>query len=520
MKRLKLKKIDKLLLKEFFPPFIVAFGIAQFVLMMQFLWLYIDDIAGKGVGFFLLIEMIYYMGLTLIPLSLPIAVLLASVMVYGSLAEKYELASLKSAGIPLMRTMRSTMIVAALIALTSYLFSDYVIPYANLKSKSRLYDIKKQKPALYLEPGVFNEDFQGHAIRIGGKSTDNKRISDVMIDDDRSNFGNRFNVLRAQDGEMYITENDRFFVMQLKNGHQYQKLEETSGNRKYPFIRTKFGSWTKVFDLKEFDISRTGEDLFKNYHAMLSIDQLKIQIDTIADRLIELKDEVVVDTESKMAFLSYEPANEHIVSAKIDSTLPLTAQKYVQKSGIKAKPPLKIIWEQPHIADLWTSRSIAGLFAEEKRVDLLDKARSQTRASKHKAFGYRRAVVYEQHNIVKHLYLLHSKYGQAVVCFIFLFIGAPMGAIVRKGGFGYPLLVAITSFMVYIILNELFEKLAKNATHTIDPVLGAWMPCLILMPIGLWLTIRAMNDSKLVDLSGVRDKLQLLPGLLRGLKKT
>lgn len=502
MKLFKLKKIDKLLLKEFFPPFIVAFGIAQFVLMMQFLWLYIDDIAGKGVGFFLLIEMIYYMGLTLIPLSLPIAVLLASVMVYGSLAEKYELASMKSAGIPLMRTMRSTMIVASLIALTSYLFGDYVIPYANLKSKSRLYDIKKQKPALYLEPGVFNEDFQGHAIRIGGKSSDNKRISDVMIDDDRSNFGNRFNVLRASDGEMYITENDRFFVMQLKDGHQYQKLEETTGARKYPFIRTKFSSWTKVFDLKEFDISRTGEDLFKNYHAMLSIDQLKYKIDTISARITEMKDQAIHDTQMKSAFLKYDPAKEKKPITAIDSTLPLTAQKYAQKAKTPAKPPLKIIYAQPHLDELMTTKSIAGVFSEENRVDLLSKARSQTTASKTRTFGYERSVVFEQHNIVKHRYLLHSKYGQAVICFIFLFIGAPMGAIVRKGGFGYPLLVAITSFMVYIILTELFEKLAKNATHTIDPILGAWMPCLIMMPIGLLLTIRAMNDSKLIDLSG------------------
>ncbi|MDH3650549.1 MAG: LptF/LptG family permease, partial [Saprospiraceae bacterium] len=184
MKLLKIKKIDKLLVREFIPPFIVAFSIAQLVLMMQFLWLYIDDIAGKGVGILLLTEMIYYMGLSLIPMSLPIAVLLASVMVYGSLAEKYELASLKTAGIPLMRTMRSSMVLAGLIAFSSFFCSNYVIPYANLKFRSRLYDIKKQKPALYLESGVFNDDFQGYSIRIGKKSADNRRIEDIMIDDD------------------------------------------------------------------------------------------------------------------------------------------------------------------------------------------------------------------------------------------------------------------------------------------------------------------------------------------------
>ncbi|MBX2817774.1 MAG: LptF/LptG family permease [Saprospiraceae bacterium] len=497
--KLRISKIDKLLVREFLPPFLVAFGIAQFVLTMQFLWLYIDDIAGKGVGFFLLVELIYYMSLTLFPLSLPIAVLLASVMVYGSLAEKYELASMKSAGIPLMRTMRSSMIIAGLIAFTSYLFSDYVIPYANLKAKSRLYDIKKQKPALYLEPGVFNEDFQGHAIRIGSKSADNRRIKDVMIDDDQSNFSNRFNILRAKDGEMFITPDDRFFVMKLEDGHQYQKLEETSGRRKYPFVRTNFETWTKVFDLGEFDINRTGEDLFKTYHEMLSIDQLEVKIDTIRGTLEGMYKEVRSDTRRKMAFATYDPALDTTSAEgpKVKKNLGrLTDSLAIAKSRTPEK-----YWSEPypqtHLHDLMSAPSVVGTFDPAKRIDLLNKARSQAQSSKNKSFEYMRTVAFEEHNLVKHRYLLHSKYGQALVCFIFLFIGAPMGAIVRKGGFGYPLLVAIIFFMVYIVLSELFEKLAKNNTHTIDPVLGAWMPCIILFPIGLILTIRAMNDSKI-----------------------
>ena len=506
---LRFSKIDKLLVREFLPPFLVAFGIAQFVLTMQFLWLYIDDIAGKGAGFFLLIELIYYMSLTLFPLSLPIAVLLASVMVYGNMAEKYELASLKSAGIPLMRTMRSSMMIAALVAFTSYLFSDYVIPYANLKAKSRLYDIKKQKPALYLEAGVFNDDFQGHAIRIGSKSSDNRRIKDVMIDDDQSNFRNQFNMLRARDGEMYITPDDRFFIMKLEDGHQYQKLEEEAGRKKYPFVRTNFKTWTKIFKLDEFDINRTGEDLFKSYHEMLSIDQLKWKIDTIKDHLQEIYLEVRTDTDSKTKFLTYDVEEDTVVLQRpiIQNIKPEEAKKIPRNVPPKVT---SLTYSQIDSVDLHAISSVIHLFEDGKKIDLLNKARAQARASKNKSFEYGRTLKWEEHNLVKHRYMLHSKYGQALICFIFLFIGAPMGAIVRKGGFGYPLLVAIIFFMLYIVLSELFEKLAKNNTHTIDAAFGAWMPCIILFPIGLVLTIRAMNDSKLADLSWLQNVWQFL----------
>ncbi|MCB0533733.1 MAG: LptF/LptG family permease [Saprospiraceae bacterium] len=162
-----MKKIDKLLLSSFIGPFIVSFGIALFVLVMQFLWLYIDEIAGKGVSVFILIELIAYLSIATFPMALPIAVLIAGVMVLGNLAERYELSSMKSAGVSLIRIMRSMIIMAAGIAFFSYICSDFLIPIANLKFKSRLYDIRKQKPALTLEKGVFNEDFRQFVIRIG-----------------------------------------------------------------------------------------------------------------------------------------------------------------------------------------------------------------------------------------------------------------------------------------------------------------------------------------------------------------
>lgn len=535
----RIKKIDKLLFKEFIPPFLMAFSIAMFVLTMQFLWLYIDDIAGKGVGFFVLVEMIYYMGLSLIPMALPIAMLLASVMVYGNLAEKYELPSLKSAGIPLMRVMRSSMIFAAFISMASFLCANYVIPYANLKSRSRLYDIKKQKPALTLTTGVFNDDFQGYSIRIGHKAADNRHISDVMIDDDNSNNRNQFNFVRADEGEMYVTENGRYFIMHLKDGQQYQEAEPSNVSNDFPFIRTRFKEWTKTFDLGEFDLRRTDENLFKSYHAMLSTEQLSEGIDSISRGINRLQHGIISDTRTKMQFYYYDPATDSTIvfqqraaavteqrirATNGEDTLPSVVTRAMEKmredslrtgtrdsividtSKAKVVPrdrSRKFVVEQPYLDSLAKAESILALFDVERRMVYAENARNIIRNSKSRLYEYRQKLRSEQQRRQRYTYQLHSKYAFAVVCFIFLFIGAPMGAIVRKGGFGYPLLVAIFFFMFFIIISKLFEKLARNMS--LDATLAAWLPCLILFPIGLFLTVKAMNDSKLVSMTSIRE---------------
>ena len=497
MKFFRLKKIDRLLLKEYIPPFFVAFSIALFVLMMQFLWLWIDDIAGKGIGIFVLVEMLYYLGLSLIPMALPISILLASVIVYGNFSEKYELASLKTAGVPLMRVMRSSMAFAALIALSSYLCSNYIIPYANLKFRSRLYDIKKQKPALYLESGVFNDDFQGYSIRIGRKHSDNRRIEDIMIDDDASNNRNYFNIIRAKKGEMFVTGDDRYFIMKLTNGDQYQKMEKRSVKDTYPFIRTKFREWTKVFDLGEFDLKRTDEDLFKSYHAMLTTKQLQIAIDSINAEIARDVKEVNEDTRRKMFYIHDEnPAKipeEEISPVENPEDRGLVPEKFDKSQALR-----EVLVDQPFLDSLKPNQSIVFSFAPENQVDFLDKARSITRSSKNKVYEFMRKSEVTAKKKQRHTYHLHSKYGFALVCFIFLFIGAPMGAIVRKGGFGYPFLISIFFFMLFIILTKLFEKLSKS--YSIDPISAAWLPCAILFPIGVFLTYKAMNDSKILQI--------------------
>ena len=178
-----MKRIDRLLITSFIPPFIVTFMIALFVLLMQIMWLYIDDIAGKGLGFFILIELIAYKSVSLIPMALPLAILISSVMVLGNLAERYELSSLKSAGVPLLRIMQPLIFVAGAAVVFSFFCSNNLIPIANLKFGSRMYDIQRQKPALSLDEGIFNYDFTGYTIHIKEKEKDDRTIKDVLIYD-------------------------------------------------------------------------------------------------------------------------------------------------------------------------------------------------------------------------------------------------------------------------------------------------------------------------------------------------
>ncbi len=557
---MRLKKLDGLLIRSFLPPFVVTFFIALFVLVMQTLWLYIDDIAGKGIGFFLLVELVGYMSVSMIPMALPVAVLISSVMVMGNLAERYELSSIKSAGVSLWRTMRPLMAVTLVIGLFSFFCSNYFIPVSNLKFKSRLHDIKNQKPALSMEESLFNDDFQGYSIRLGDKLADNQTIKEVLLYDNRQSNKGQLNMVSADSGQMYGSEDGKYFVMHLFNGDQLSEPKPTneSGKRNYPMMRATFKEWTKVFNLDEFELDRTDEGLFKSHHTMLSNRQLLIAVDSI-DRHVEerqerfsdqtnryfyfwekaakekKKQEREAETEKRKAEKAKEKQASDLKSSKsgtdkkgvgadkikqerlkkIAKTKKNQAskkkknsnaaqKKQTSKPAVTSKNPLskKKPDPIPQIIDkpLEEYLSIAQTFTKEKRIDLIDKATNDARTIKDQASSNNRSISKTLENRVKHVFEFHTKYSLAIACFIFLFVGAPMGAIVRKGGFGWPLLISIIFFMLFIVISIFSKNIAER--FVIDAVLAAWMNCLVIFPMGLMLTYWAMRDmgwSQIVD---------------------
>lgn len=503
-----MKKIDKLLLSSSFGPFAVAFFIALFVLVIQIMWLYIDEIAGKGVSIFIMLELVGYMSVSVIPMALPIAVLIASVMVMGNLAERYELSSMKSAGIPLIRVMRTLIVLAAMISVFSYVCSDFLIPVANLKFKSRLYDIRKQKPTLTIEDGVFNEDFRQFIIRVGDKMADGETIKDVMIED-QSNIGQvKFNQILADSGQMYTTADKRFFVMNLFNGTQYQEPGNQGPNtakRNYPFIRTNFKSWSKVWDMKEFEMVRTEEDRFSTQRAMLSMGQLRKNMDSLSvkiketglssvdDLVLNLKRTPVPPSPVAPAAVSSEDSMQIKKGGK--AILPAVQRPispgYTLPTGLYL-PVQEINKPLPSYA------AFIETFRERDRSSLMKEARTRIGLNKNIVETRKSQVQSRSMEWVKTGYELYNKYSFALICFIFLFIGAPMGAIIRKGGFGYPILVSIIFFVTFIFLAILCRKLAES--YLMTPFWAAMTPCAILGVIGFYVTRKAMNDSQLFSM--------------------
>jgi lipopolysaccharide export system permease protein len=503
-----MKKIDKLLITSFIGPFAVSFGIALFVLIMQFLWLYIDEIAGKGVSIFIMIELIGYLSISTFPMALPIAVLIASVMVMGNLAERYELSSMKSAGVPLIRIMRGLIIWAAATTLFSYICSDIIIPYSNLKFKSRLTDIRKQKPALALEKGIFNEDFRQFVIRIGDKARDGETISDVMIEDQTNAGKINFNQILADSGQMYTTDDRRYFVMNLFRGTQYQEPGAPGSvkqKQKYPFIRTNFKSWTKVWDMKEFELVRSDEDRYSTNRSMLSMNQLRFMIDSL-DRSMQSNRQAVADDlvfnlkrqpvksrgELNKDSIQQKIQREQTPNVKILKASKIKAGQEVTPQDQARRPKLP---QQEINKTLSEYGSFYETFKAEDRPGLLKEATTRAKTSVTAVETRKAQVENRRLEWVKTGYELYIKYSFALVCFIFLFIGAPMGAIIRKGGFGYPILVSIIFFVTFIMLTILCRKLAEG--NFMSPFWAAMLPCIILIPVGAYLTRKGMNDSQM-----------------------
>jgi len=562
-----LKKIDKLLVKSFLPPFFLTFFIALFVLIMSTIWTYVDEIAGKGADIFILSEFVFYLSISLIPMALPIAVLISSVMVMGNLAERYELTSLKSAGIPLLRTMAPLMFVCFGIAIFSYFCANQLIPVANLQFKTRLFDIRKHKPMLNLEEGVFNDDFNGFTMFIGNKREDGKSIDDVLIyDHNRRNKSAPPRIL-AKNGEMFSTADNRYFVMNLYNGNIYQEVEEKVPNeqKKYPVTRMEFKKWSKVFDLSEFSIDESDRRTFKSHYKMLSRRQLASAIDSLDIRIenkfiasfnlnsklltpykADLKKEFIKEEKLDLNKYNSRPASQQAneKSKTKETAITQTGKKNYDKKK-KEQPKAEAKKSEAHLAiekkkaekkakkiaemkarrdaskkklnegpkenkhkkvaaykqiidsTLTSYPSILALFKNNHRANLRSKAKTMARNSRSQIEANLRSLNRFKETRVKHIYELHSKFTMAIACFIFLFIGAPMGAIIRKGGFGFPILIAIVFFILFTVLNMLFKKIAE--TFVIEPILATWMPVIIIFPIGVFLTSRAMSDKKVVD---------------------
>ncbi len=472
-----MKKIDRLLIFSFIPPLVVWFLVAVFIFNMQFLWKYIDDIVGKGLELRVILELLFYQGLAMVPRALVFGVVIASVMTLGNLAEHYELVAMKSAGVSLMRVLRPLFGLVSMLAICSFIFSNYIIPVTALQFKTRLYDIRRQKPALDLEPGQFNQDFRNMVIYIGQKDKNSQKLKNIRIYDHSKHLGNNSQT-NAKTGELYFTEDKGFLVIELKDGQRYENIQLSSKNgpNHLPYMRTKFKTYRTSFDMSEFNFSETDKNIFKNHHSLLTSGQLIKGIDSIYIRRSKRITEIQQSSDNLFYFRKFG-------SEKKDSSKNINTKQYHPFKSIaeKAKSDVKRFIDLIPNGERHLAYQKAQGFARNIKVQAENTAKSIPRIKEEVA-------AFETE--------LHLKFIFSSACILFLFIGAPMGAIIRKGGFGWPIFISFVFFMIFFVLHLTGERLA---TAVVWPTwMGAWLPIWALFPVAIFLSIKAMNDSRVL----------------------
>ncbi len=447
-----MKRLHLFLIRSFLGPFIATFFIAIFLLLMQFLWKYVDDLIGKGLDFPHIVELLFYSSARMVPLALPIAMLLASVMVLGKLGENYELVALKASGISLIRTLFPITILVVIISYSSFLFSNYVMPIANLKGGSMMYDIQKKKPAFNIKEGIFYKDIEGFSLKVAEKDADGKTLKDIIIYDHTSNSGND-KVIIAESGFMQLTKDEKFLELTLFNGHSYIEVKEKRNINK-PYRTTHFKEDLIRFDLSSFSSMNNSESLYKGHYAMLNNKQLEVAIDSLEYKLA-----------NKELLLKENISSKYQNNSTINDSIVVTA----------SAPTLNKQHYDIAINKLSTLKSIA-----KSNTDDLE---------------YRKVI------ITKHKIEWHRKISLAVACLLLFLIGAPLGAIIRKGGFGMPVLVSVFFFLIYHVLGMIGEKSAKDLS--MEAYEGMWLTNAVFLPIALFLIYKAKNDARLIDFSNL-----------------
>ncbi len=454
-----IKKLDKLIVGSFIGPFIATFFITLFVLVLQFFWLYIDDIVGKGLDLFTIGTFILYVCTTLVPLALPLAVLLSSIMTFGNLGETFELVAIKSAGIPLLRFMRPLFITSLFICGIAFLFNNYIIPVAQLKMQTLKFDIIVSKPAFDIKEGVFYDKIDGYIIKIGRKEKDGASIHDILIYQHNYTLL-QDNIIVAQSGKMTISKDKKFLEFNLKNGWNYQeKGQRYSTNTQ--LIRMGFKEYKKVFDLSSFKLNKTDDSTFKNNYQMLNMRQLATTIDSLEN-----------------ITASYQKLSKNLLKPNI----PIL--KYLD-SPWKAQPSIARVDSFKQVIPDSTLHPLLL-----KAYNTMSNIKSSTDIS---------AVNFDndRKNLRMHLMKWHEKITMSIACLVLFLIGAPLGSIIRKGGIGLPLIFAVIFFVIFFLLNNFGSKLVKE--DVMQPFVGMWMATFVLLPIGIFLTYKAMNDSQLFN---------------------
>ncbi len=432
---------------------------------MQFVWKWVDELVGKGLELNIMLKLMFYASISLCSMAFPLAVMLASLMTFGNMGERYEIVALKSTGISTRKMMTPLALLTVLISILSFVVSDQVVPHATMKLRMLLYDIQEQKPALNIEEGVFYNGFDNYSILVGEKMPDGETIKDILIYDHTRRQGNT-SVTYAKSGKMQITSDKKYLLFTLNNGSFWDEnssMTNRTGKRaSFPLMRASFEKQYKRFDMSDFSLNRVDAEFFQSHYSSMTSKQLGDMIDTIKMQIRDVENNTANSFFNNLYFYNYFVRNNE------------------QFNNQSKSQKLDLLQLQPSMRDniLRNAENSSRSFISSMKINHGD-------------------ITFKTSYMCTFQIELQRKYRLAVACLLFFFIGAPLGSIIRKGGIAIPLVFTVLFFVIYFALSVIGEKIAKGGTTLVW--LGTWLSSFILLPLCIFLTYHATMDTAVLS---------------------
>lgn len=543
-----MKKLDKLILKSFFGPFFLTFLVVVFILLTQYMLKYFDDFVGKDLGASVFAELIFYFSINMSQVALPLAILLSSLMTFGNLGEHFELTAIKSSGISLLRTLRPLFIAVLLLTTLAFLNNNLIVPKANIKAYSLLYDIRQKKPSLDIREGQFYNGIPNYSIKVNEKLPDEVSMKDIIIYDHSKESGNN-NVTVADSCRMYTILNNRYLVFELYNGNSYNEQRQAEFKRNASFggvndlMRNEFSQMKMVLSLASFDLNRTKEELFAGNRLMKDMGELADGIDSMQNVVGEIRKNLLNNADGMYEYHLKERRQQRIDSIRaatarereavaaatgevrrpaVDSLKDTvgTRREPLLRRPTLARPQAEALTGQIAALQDTVARELSPdpevrlerkrQLAQEKAVSFQDHYKDpgrhtravndalvKARYIKTNLANQASRIDNLSYEIARHIIEKNKKVALACSCIVMFLIGAPLGSIIKKGGFGFPVILSIAFFIIFYVVSIMAEKYAREGL--LDASLGAWMPNLVLLPFGMFFLRQARNDSRLFD---------------------
>ena len=472
-----MKIIDKYILTSYLKIFFSFFIILMLIFLIQIIWVFIDDLAGKEVDFEIIFKFLLYYSPKLLPLVLPLTVLLASIMTFGNLSENYELAAIKSSGISLFKSMRSLILFNLVLCVGIFFIANTLIPYAEFKSYNLRKNLAKLKPALAITEGVFN-DINTMNIKVAEKyGPDNNLLKDVIIHKNTYNSKNLI-VIKAEEGKLINTDSDEILQLVLKNGNRYEEIENQKPSDKQvkPHTYVSFEKYIMNIDLRDFNQVDFGEEKYNNTYRMQNISQLKYSIDSLSKKLAFRYSNFGKSFYTRTGITNFT-RNVRMNKKQIDKNL-YTNYKI-------------------HLSD----------YPKDIQVSIVNSSLNNLTSQKQVLSNQKNTFFIKEKIINLHKSNLFDKYAFALTSIILFFVGAPLGALIRKGGFGLPMVVSLILFLAYNFIGTFTRNAAEDGS--IDAMLGSWVPNIIMFPLGIYLIWRASADKAIFNLDNLLNPFKL-----------